>query len=59
MQSVRFCILGAGPAGLAFAATLHAAGEHSFIVLEKERVAGGLCRSEDVDGGPLDIVRAA
>ncbi len=55
MQSVRFCILGAGPAGLAFAATLHAAGEHSFIVLEKERVAGGLCRSEDVDGGPLDI----
>ena len=49
-------ILGAGPSGLALA---HALLDRSFtlddfIVLEKEAVAGGLCRSEMVDGAPLD-----
>jgi protoporphyrinogen oxidase len=55
MTRVRFCILGAGPSGLAFAHALQAAGETSFVVVEKEAEAGGLCRSRMVDGGPLDI----
>ncbi len=55
MQHVNYLILGAGPAGLAFAHSLLARGETSFLVLEKESVAGGLCRSQEVDGAPLDI----
>ena len=52
---VRYLILGAGPSGLAFAHGLLARGEESFLVLEKESDCGGLCRSADVDGAPLDI----
>jgi protoporphyrinogen oxidase len=55
MKQVRFCILGAGPSGLAFAAALREAGCDSFVLLEKEAEAGGLCRSAEVDGSPLDI----
>ncbi|MEI6654320.1 MAG: NAD(P)-binding protein [Verrucomicrobiota bacterium] len=54
-QQIKFVILGAGPSGLAFAHTLLARGEESFVVLEKESEPGGLCRSTDVDGWPLDI----
>lgn len=52
---IKYLILGAGPAGLAFANRLLENGEKSFLVLEKESQAGGLCRSENVDGSPLDI----
>lgn len=52
---VKFLILGAGPAGLAFANRLSQLGENSFLVLEKEEEAGGLCRSAMVDGSPFDI----
>lgn len=55
MQKVHYLILGAGPAGISFARTLLDLGETSFLVLEKEKTAGGLCRSEIVDGSPLDI----
>lgn len=55
MQHVRFCILGAGPTGLAFARRLLDAGIDSVVVLEKEAEAGGLCRSVTVDGSPLDL----
>lgn len=51
----KFLILGAGPSGLAFAHTLLTRGETSFVVLEKEPEPGGLCRSTEVDGAPLDI----
>jgi protoporphyrinogen oxidase len=54
MKFHKYIILGAGPAGLSFAHTLKALGENSFLVIEKESVAGGLCRSEEVDGAPLD-----
>lgn len=52
---MKYLILGAGPAGLAFAGSLLKMGEDSFLVLEKEASAGGLCRSVDVDGYPFDI----
>ena len=55
MHKIKYLILGAGPAGLAFARTLLDCGETSFLVLEKEDEAGGLCRSTMVDGSPLDI----
>jgi len=55
MEKVKYLILGAGPAGLTFANLLMQSGEDSFLVLEKEEEAGGLCRSKDVDGTALDI----
>lgn len=54
-KKVKFLILGAGPSGLSFAVKLLELGETSFLVLEKESEAGGLCRSKEVDGSPLDI----
>jgi protoporphyrinogen oxidase len=54
-MNVKYLILGAGPAGLSFAATLQKRGEESFVVLEKEREAGGLCRSVLCDGTAVDI----
>lgn len=55
MERAKYLILGAGPAGLAFANRLKQKGEESFLLLEKEKEAGGLCRSMNVDGAPLDI----
>lgn len=54
-NNIKYLILGAGPAGLAFASRLKEKGETSFLVLEKEESAGGLCRSVNVDGSPFDI----
>jgi protoporphyrinogen oxidase len=51
----KYIILGAGPSGLCFANRLLEKGEESFLVLEKEKEAGGLCRSAEIDGKPLDI----
>ncbi len=52
---MKYLILGAGPAGLTFANKLKEKGENDFLVLEKEKEAGGLCRSVQVDGSPFDI----
>lgn len=52
---MEYLVLGAGPAGLSFANKLKQAGEDSFLVLEKESEAGGLCRSCIVDDSPFDI----
>lgn len=52
---MKYLILGAGPAGLTFANKLKQLGETSFLVLERESEAGGLCRSMEVDGFPFDI----
>lgn len=52
---MKYLILGAGPAGLTFANKLKQKGENSFLVLEREETAGGLCRSVEVDGAPFDI----
>lgn len=56
MKTFDYLILGAGPAGLSFANMLKKLKpEATFMVLEKESTAGGLCRSVDVDGSALDI----
>lgn len=55
MESAKYLILGAGPAGLSFAHKLKEKGEESFLILEKENEAGGLCRSVMVDESPFDI----
>jgi protoporphyrinogen oxidase len=57
MKKMKYLILGAGPSGLTLAHSLLDAGikRDEIVVLEKQSVAGGLCRSEDVDGAPLDI----
>lgn len=55
MIKTDWLILGAGPAGLAFSVRLKQLGVSDFIVVEKENTAGGLCRSENVDGAPFDI----
>ncbi len=52
---MKYIILGAGPAGLSFANRLLEKGINSFLVIEKEPQAGGLCRSATVDGAPFDI----
>ena len=54
-KKVKYLILGAGPSGLSLATRLQQLGETSFLVLEKENEAGGLCRSKEVDGSSLDI----
>jgi len=51
----KFLILGAGPAGLAFANRLLEKGCYDFLVLEASHEAGGLCRSVKVDNSYLDI----
>jgi protoporphyrinogen oxidase len=57
MQNVKYLIIGAGPSGLTLAHTLKDAGVplSQILVIEKEETVGGLCRSEKVDGYPLDI----
>ena len=52
---MKYIILGGGAAGLAIAHQLLKRGEDSFLVLEAEKEAGGLCRSKIVDGYFLDI----
>jgi protoporphyrinogen oxidase len=55
MKRYKWLVLGAGPAGLTFANKLVEAGESNLLVIEKEERAGGLCRSQEIDGSPLDI----
>ena len=57
MEKIKFLILGAGPTGITAAHALIDNGipSHEVVVLEKEQLAGGLCRSEEVDGSALDI----
>lgn len=55
MIKTKYLVLGAGPAGLAFANKIKQSGVTDFLVIEKENEVGGLCRSAMVDGAPLDI----
>jgi len=57
MEKYKYLILGGGPSGLTIAHALLDAGctLDDIVVIEKQVIAGGLCRSEMVDGAPLDI----
>ncbi len=57
MNRIKYLILGAGPSGLTFAHSLIHKGipKEQVLLIEKESTVGGLCRSEQVDGAPLDI----
>ena len=52
---MKILILGAGPAGLTVGNKLLDKGVDSFVILEKESVPGGLCRSKVVNGRAIDI----
>lgn len=53
----KYIILGAGTSGLTLAHSLLDEGCNptEILVIEQQEVSGGLCRSEIVDGAPLDI----
>lgn len=57
MKKVKYLILGGGPSGLTLAHSLINKGipQNQVVLLEKEATVGGLCRSTQVDGAPLDI----
>ena len=55
MKEVKYLVLGGGPSGLTFLRSMLDKGNTDIFLLEKEDSAGGLCRSIDVDGAPLDI----
>ena len=52
---MNILILGAGPAGLTLGNRLKDMGVDTFTILEKEKEAGGLCRTVMMDGVPVDI----
>ncbi len=52
---MKIIILGAGPAGLTLGNRLKERGIDSFLILEKEAEPGGLCRSIEFEGEPIDI----
>jgi len=54
-MKTHIAIIGAGPTGLTLANAMLRKGVTDFLLLEKEEEAGGLCRSKEVDGWPLDI----
>jgi protoporphyrinogen oxidase len=57
MNIFKYIILGAGPTGLSIAHTLlkNGVSHDQLLVIESNKESGGLCRSETVDGKPLDI----
>ena len=57
MKISKYVILGAGPSGLTLAHALLDGGNtlDDILVIEQQNLAGGLCRSEVLDGAPLDI----
>ena len=57
LKKYKYIILGAGPSGLTIAHSLldHGIPRDKILLIEKESCVGGLCRSEEVDGAPLDI----
>lgn len=52
---MKYLVIGGGPSGLTLANSLINNGKDDVLVLERNEEAGGLCRSKNVDGSPLDI----
>lgn len=50
MSQVDICILGAGLAGLSTAFFLEEKSKKDYLILEKEKKVGGLCRREQING---------
>jgi protoporphyrinogen oxidase len=55
VKNLDFIVLGAGPAGLAYARARDVLGERDFVVLDKESSPGGLCRSKETRWGTADV----
>lgn len=55
MAHYDYIILGAGISGLTFGRLLQQHTDKTFLILEKEHEAGGLCRTRNVDGNYFDI----
>lgn len=57
MRNLKYLIIGAGPSGLTIAHSLlqNGVSQDKILVIEANAEAGGLCRSQEVDGSPLDI----
>jgi len=57
MKNVKYAILEAGPSGLTLAHALLDSGlkRDQIVTIERDKTPGGLCRSEAIDGAPLDI----
>ena len=53
--SCECCILGAGPAGFGAALELIKAGVRDVIVVDQNKIVGGLARTESFDGNRFDI----
>ncbi len=51
----EYIIIGAGVTGLTLCKKLREKGIDNILVLEKEKEAGGLCRTRNIDGHTLDI----
>jgi protoporphyrinogen oxidase len=54
-ESCACCILGAGPAGLAAASELCGRGLKDIILVDRNRIPGGLARTECFDGSRFDV----
>lgn len=54
-DDTRFCIIGAGPAGLTAAETLRNKGYRNIVVLEKEDRVGGKCHSVEIGGRVYEL----
>jgi protoporphyrinogen oxidase len=53
--SSRYCILGAGPAGIGTAWELAQNGESDVVIIDRNGQIGGLARTEDFDGNLFDV----
>ena len=53
--SCECCIMGAGPAGLAAASELIKHGVNDILIIDKNKIVGGLSRTENYDGVRFDI----
>lgn len=54
-RQTRICIVGAGAAGLTAAETLKTLGYQSVTILEKEKFAGGKCRTVEYEGRSYEL----